>query len=155
MAQPHAVHSAVNLHCKKCHKGRCFVHLAEMGIHSAEAITSYKKSLDQGPWHNLHQSRKNTFTSDKERVLAAETSGDSFSNLMGQKLAIIALSFPHCQPFNLRHIKFGWYDRLKSSGMAVRAIRLIRPIHRYCLTHNHQGPRFFRRHGYVIPSRWG
>jgi len=66
--------------------------------------------------------------SDKETILAAEVSGDKSSFLMGQKLAIAALLFPHCQPLNTPHIKLGWYDRLKPNGVpvAVRAVRLIR-----------------------------
>jgi hypothetical protein len=126
--RPHALPDTVILQCLKCHKGRCFVHLAECGVHSSEAITFHKMSRDHSPWHNLHLARRRTRASDKETILAAEVSGDGFANLMGQKLAIMALSYPHCQPLNVSHIKLGWYDRVKSDemSMAVREIRLIR-----------------------------
>jgi hypothetical protein len=127
------------------------VQLAEAGIHSSEAVTLYKKSPEQSIWHEFHLAKR----TDKETILAAEVSGDDVSSLMGQKLALIALSFPHCLPMNMSHIKLGWYDRLKSTGVAVRAIRLIgySYIPNY-LTHNHQDPLSVRRHGYVISSRW-
>jgi hypothetical protein len=113
------------LHCKKCRKGHCFEHLAEAGIHSSEAVALYKKSIDQSTWHEFHLTKR-TSASDKETILAAEASGDDVSNLIGQKLAIVALSFPHCQPLiNIPRIKLGWYDRPKFTGVAVRAIRLI------------------------------
>jgi hypothetical protein len=155
LAQPHAVHNAAILHCKKCRKGHCFVHLAEAGIHSSEAITLYKKSQEQSTWHEFHLSKRTS--PDQEMILAAEVSGDNVSNLIGQKRATVALSFSHCQPLNnTPHIKPGWYDRPKSSGVAVRATRLIGYICvSNCLTHNHQDPRIVLRHGYVIPSRWG
>jgi hypothetical protein len=84
-------------------------------------------SRDQGPFHNFHLARRKSIASDKESILAAEVSGDGFAKLIGQKLAIIALAYPHCQPLNVSHIKLGWYDMLKSDGMpvAVRQIRLI------------------------------
>jgi hypothetical protein len=128
------------------------VHLAEAGIHSSEAVTLYKKSPEQSTWHEFHLAKR----SDKEMILAAEASGDDVSNLTGQKLAIIALSFSHCLPMtNTSLIKPGWYDRLKFPGVAVRAIRLIGfPYIPNYLTHNHQDPRSVRRHGYVISSRW-
>ena len=101
------------------------MHLAEAGIHSSEAVTWYKKSLDHSTWHEFHL-EKRTSASDKETIIAAEASGDDVSNLIGQKLAIVALSFSHCQPLNnIPRIKFGWYDRPKSTGVAVRAICLI------------------------------
>jgi len=127
-ARPHAAPNAVSLHCQKCHKGRSFVHLAELGVHSSEAIVLHKMSRDHGPFHNVHLARRKAFASDKEAILAAEVSGDSIAKLIGQKLAITALSYPHCQPLNVSHIKFGWYDRLKSDAMseAVREISLIR-----------------------------
>ena len=154
-AQPHAVlNNTPILHCKKCRKGHCFVHLAEAGIHSSEAVTLYKKSSDQSTWHEFHL-EKEFFASDKETILAAEVSGDNVSNLIGQKLAIVALSFSYCQPLNnIPRIKFGWYDRPKSTGVAVRAICLIGySCIPNCLTHNHQDPRSVQRHGYVIPKR--
>lgn len=88
----------------------------------------YKMSRDHGTFHDVHVGRRRTFASDKEAILAAEVSGDSIAKLIGQKLAITALSYPHCQPLNVPHIKFGWYDRLESDGMsvAVREIPLIR-----------------------------
>jgi hypothetical protein len=155
-AQPHAVHNRTpTLLCKKCRKGHCFVHLAEAGIHSSEAVTLYKKSLDHSTWHEFHL-EKGTFASDKETILAAEASGDDVSNLIGQKLAIVALSFSYCQPLNnIPRIKLGWYDRPKSTRVAVRAICLIGySCIPNSLTHNHQDLRSFRRHGYVIPTRW-
>lgn len=97
------------------------MHLAEAGIHSSEAIVLYNKSLDHGPWHAFHISRKSVSTPNTETMLAAEESGDSFSNLMGQELALAALSFQHCQPLNVPYIKLGWYDRVKPNTMAVRA----------------------------------
>ena len=155
LAQPHAVHNAAILHCKKCRKGHCFVHLAEAGIHSSEAITLYKKSLEQSTWHEFHLSKRTS--PDQETILAAEASGEDTSNMIGQKRAIVALSFSHCQPLNnTPHIKPGWYDKLKSTRVAVRGTRLIG--HAYisnCLTHNHQDPRIVLRHGYVKPSRCG
>ena len=127
-ARPHAPPNAVTLHCLKCHKSRSFVNLAELGVHSSEAMVFYKMSRDHGPFHSVHVTRRKTLASDKEAILAAEVSGDSIAKLIGQKLAITALSYPHCQPLNVSHIKFGWYDRLKSDGMsvAVREIPLIR-----------------------------
>jgi hypothetical protein len=124
LAQPHAVQNAAILHCKECRKGHCFVHLAEAGIHSSEAITLYKKSLEQSTWHEFHLSKKTS--PDEETILAAEASGDNVSSLIGQKRAIVALSYSHCQPLNnASHIKPGWYDRPTSTGVAVRATRLI------------------------------
>ena len=84
-------------------------------------------SRDQGPFHNFHLARRKSIAADKETILAAEVSGDGFAKLIGQKLAIIALSYPHCQPLNVSRIKLGWYDTLRSDGMpvAVRQIRLI------------------------------
>jgi hypothetical protein len=118
-AQPHAVHNAAILQCKKCRKGHCFVHLAEAGIHSSEAVTLYKKSQEQSTWHEFHLKKR---TSATETILAAEASGDDVSGLIEQKLAMVALSYSHCQPVNnISHIRFGWYDRLKSTGVAVRA----------------------------------
>lgn len=127
-ARPHAPPNAVTLLCLKCHKSRSFVDLAEVGVHSSEAIVFSKMSRDHGPLHSVHVARRKTLASDKEAILAAEVSGDSIAKLMGQKLAITALSYPHCQPLNVSHIKFGWYDRLKSDAMsvAVREIPLIR-----------------------------
>jgi hypothetical protein len=101
------------------------VHLAEGGVHSSEAIVFYRMSRDQGPFHNFHLARRKTLAWDKERILAAEVSGDGFEKLIGQKLAITALSYPQCQPLNVSHIELGWYDRLRSEPVAVREIRLI------------------------------
>lgn len=131
------------------------MHLAEAGIHSSEAITLYKESQEQSTWHEFHLSKKTP--PDQETILAAEASGDDVSNPIGQKRAIVALSFSHCQPLNsTSHIKPGWYDRLRSTGVAVRATRLIGYTRiSNCLTHNHQDPRIVLRNGYVIPSRWG
>jgi hypothetical protein len=156
MAQPHAIHNAAILHCKKCRKGLCFVHLAEAGIHSSEAITLYKNSLEQRTWHEFHLSKR-TSASDREMILAAEASGDDVSNMIGQKRAIVALSYSHCQPVNnISHIKLGWYDKPKSIGVAVRAVHFIGyPCVPNNLTHNYQDPRIVLRHGYVFPSRWG
>lgn len=151
-AQPHEVHNTAILHCKTCRKGHCFVHLAKAGIHSSEAITLYKKSLEQqeqSAWHEFHLSK---WTS-QETILAAEASGDDVSNLIRQQRAIMALSFSYCQPLNnASHIKPGWYDRPTSTGVAVRATRLIRYtcVSNY-LTHNHQDPRITLRYGHVIP----
>jgi hypothetical protein len=153
LAQPHAVHNAAILHCKKCRKGHCFVHLAEAGIHSSEAITLYKESQEQSTWHEFHLSKRTS--PDQEAILAAEVSGDDVS--IGQKRAIVALSFSHCQPLhNTPHIKPGWYDKLKSTGVAVRTTRLIgyTCISNF-LTYNHQDPWIVLRHGYVIPTRCG
>lgn len=88
----------------------------------------HKMSRDHGQFHDVHMARRKAFASDKKAVLAAEVSGDSIAKLIGQKLAITALSYPHCQPLNVSHIEFGWYDRLKSDAMsvAVREIHLIR-----------------------------
>jgi hypothetical protein len=85
-------------------------------------------SRDHGLFHDFHIARRKAFASDKQALLAAEVSGDSIAKLIGQKLAITALSYPYCQPLNVSHIKFGWYDRLKSDVMseAVREILLIR-----------------------------
>ncbi|KAI0306344.1 hypothetical protein B0F90DRAFT_1689147 [Multifurca ochricompacta] len=117
--QPHAIHTPFILPCKKCHGGLCFVHLARAGVHSSEAIVLYRKSPDQAPWHAFHLSREKEFVSNKETILAAEVSGDGFSTLIGQRLALAAQSFPHCQPLNVTHIKLGWYDRLISSTIAA------------------------------------
>jgi hypothetical protein len=83
--------------------------------------------MSRDAFHNFHVARRKTIASDKETILAAEVSGDGFAKLIGQKLTITALSYPHCQPLNVPHIKLGWYDTLKSDGMpaAVRQIRLI------------------------------
>ena len=155
LAQPHAVHNAAILHCKTCRKGHCFVHLAEAGIHSSEAITLYKKSQEQSTWHEFHLSKRTS--PDQETILAAGASDGDASSLIGPKRAIVALSFSHCQPLNnASYIKPGWYDKPTSTGVAVRATHLIGYT---CvsnrLTHNHQDPRIILRHGYVIPSRWG
>jgi hypothetical protein len=120
-AQPHVAHAANVLPCKKCHKSRCFIHLAESGIHSSEAIVLYTKSLDDGSWHLIHTKAP---IPDGEAILA---SCDDSSNQMGQKLAYAALSFQHCQPLNIPYIKLGWYDRLKPNRtLAVRAIHCPR-----------------------------
>jgi hypothetical protein len=113
-------------------------------------------SRDHTPWHSFHLARRRAFATDKESVIAAEVSGDSLAKLMGQKLAHLALSYQHCQPLNTSHIQLGWYDRLKSDEItvAVRDLRLLDKMARYpdYLTHNHQGTRTARSHGYVIPS---
>jgi hypothetical protein len=124
-SRPHVQRNADILHCGKCHKSRCLVHLAEGGVHSSEAIVFYRMSRDQGPFHKFHLARRKTLASDKETILAAEVSGDGFEKLIGQKLAITALSYPQCQPLNVSHIELGWYDRLRSDPVAVREIRLI------------------------------
>ena len=54
---------------------------------------------------------------------AAKESGDGSSNLMGKKLALATLSFPHCQPLTGSYIRLGWYDRPKENTMDVCAIR--------------------------------
>jgi hypothetical protein len=126
------------------------VHLAEAGIHSSEAIVLYSKSLDHGTWHTFHVSRKRTFILNKEGILAAEEqSGDGFSDPIGQKLALVALSFPHCQPLNTPHIKLGWYDKFKpNSALPVRAFTALTsqvankvPLIKSNLIHPHQGIR--------------
>lgn len=132
------------------------MHLAEAGIHSSEAITLYQKSQEQSTWHEFHLSKRTS--PDQETILAAEASGDDgVSNLIGQKRAIVAVLFSHCQPLNnAPHIKPGWYDRPKSTGGAVRPTRFIGyTCIANCLTHNHQDLRIVLRHGYVIPSGWG
>jgi hypothetical protein len=87
------------------------VHLAEAGVHSSEAIVVYSKSLDHGPWHTFHMSRKRVSIPNWEE----EGSGDGFS-----KLAVAALEYEHCQPLNISYIKLGWYDKLKPNS--VRAV---------------------------------
>jgi hypothetical protein len=86
-------------------------------------------------------------------ILAAEVSGDGFEKLIGQKRAITALSYPHCQPLNASHIKLGWYDGLKSDVMPAPVSDICMTTRPRILTYNHQGPRPVLRHGYVIPSR--
>ncbi|KAI0064565.1 hypothetical protein BV25DRAFT_1881865 [Artomyces pyxidatus] len=125
----HTKPAAESLNCKRCHHSRCFVHLAGIGIHSSQAVVAHQKSTDHRYWHNLHRSLRDSFVRNKPNILAAEMSGDGFSNLMGHRLAIAATTFPHCQPVDILNTRHGWYDQaLPNLSIPSLSIR-IPPTH--------------------------
>ncbi|OBZ75450.1 hypothetical protein A0H81_04353 [Grifola frondosa] len=90
------------LQCSICHGARCFGHLLEGGMHSAEAILAY------GPdWHRRHLACKSELAVALSIVNEAERNGGAPQ--LKHRLMAAAWKFRSCKPIHPR-TKVGWYD---------------------------------------------
>ncbi|KAI0798028.1 hypothetical protein C8Q75DRAFT_740370 [Abortiporus biennis] len=100
----HPVPYIFTVSCTKCHSAKCFEHILECGVHSAEAIHIRTR---KGDWHDTHINRKVLFRIRRDEVQEAEKTGKPVDLYV--KLVIMAESYTLCKPISTKVVR-GWYD---------------------------------------------
>ncbi|KAI0957513.1 hypothetical protein AcW1_005882 [Taiwanofungus camphoratus] len=96
------------IYCDHCHDSKCFNHILEGGIHSAEAILAHHRDIKHDYWHQLHKETRQEFPRSKAGVQAAEKTGGS--SQLRDRLVMAAQRYRQCIPINQSFTKLGWYD---------------------------------------------
>lgn len=103
----HIVSFSWALSCKKCHSAKCFTHLLDQRIHSADAILRQTSDESHERYHKCHLGSKAAYYSAIEALLKSQQEG--FRPDHGHQRVYAALTYRVCKPVNLL-MSPGWYD---------------------------------------------
>lgn len=112
----HIVPFSWALSCKKCHSAKCFSHLLDQRIHSADAILRQNGDESHDDFHNYHLKSKSAYHNATQALLHGQEEGVRLNHPHHRVHA--ALTYPFCKPVNPNSslMRIGWYDTEISSS---------------------------------------
>jgi len=106
----HTVSFSWALSCRKCHSAKCFAHLLDQRIHSADAILHQTNDESHEHYHKYHLGSKSVYHDAMQALLKSQEEGVRPHH--GHQRVHAALTYRVCKPVNpnLLLMSPGWYD---------------------------------------------